>query len=369
MHLKELRLTDFKNCQGTALNLCSKVNCFVGNNGAGKTNLMDAVHYLSLCKSYFNPSDTLNIRHEAPFFAIHGQFEDSEGHPIHVSCVLQRGQRKVFKQNGKEYDRLADHIGRLPLVIITPSDTLIINGGSEDRRKFFDSVISQFDSNYLATLIDYNRALSQRNALLKQLAESGSRDYSVLDPWTRTLCLLGEEVFRVRAEFIKEFIPFFDKHYLLISEGRETVELRYESALYESRLEDLMKESLQRDLALRYTTQGIHKDDFGFYLSSYPLKRFGSQGQQKSFIVAVKLAQFDHVLRRKGFKPMLLLDDIFDKLDDHRVSSLMSLVSQNNFGQIFITDTSRERLERAFSGIETQISIFEVDSGNVRLLS
>lgn len=368
MFLKELRLTDFKNCQEAALQFCSKVNCFVGDNGAGKTNLLDAIHYLSLCKSYFNSSDVMNIRHDADFFAVHGQFDMTEGNGNQISCIQQRGQRKVFKSNGKEYDRLADHIGKLPLVIITPSDTQLILGGSEDRRRFFDSVISQFDSNYLSTLIDYNRALSQRNSLIKQLVESGSNDISVLDSWSHTLCHLGERIFEARRDFISQFQPYFNQHYLLICDGKENVELRYESALEDKDFKTLLDESVHKDLALRYTSQGIHKDDIGFYLEGFPLKKFGSQGQQKSFIVAIKLAQFDHVVSQKGFKPMILLDDIFDKLDRKRVSSIMSLVSHNNFGQIFITDTNQERIMQAFEGIDTQMCLFEVSQGNVSVL-
>jgi DNA replication and repair protein RecF len=270
-----------------------------------------------------------------------------------------------MKMNNTEYERLADHIGRLPVVIIAPVDTILITEGSEERRRFVDSIISQYDKLYLDDLINYNKALSQRNALLKQFAISRSFDTSMLEIYDEQLINLGENIFKKRFDFIRLFTPYFKKHYQSISSGSEQAGLHYDSALHESRMAPLLKSALDKDRALQFTTVGIHKDDLQFTIDEYAVKRFASQGQQKSFLVALKLAQFDFIKEIKQMKPILLLDDVFDKLDDLRVKKLMELVSNDNFGQIFITDTHPERVQHIFDDIKVPLKIFKVANGEV----
>jgi DNA replication and repair protein RecF len=364
MLLDSLQLVNFKNYTEVQVGLSPKVNCFVGPNGAGKTNLLDAIYYLSFCKSYFNPADMQNIRHSESFFALNGYYRRN-GSLDHVQCIQQRESRKVFKLNKKEYDRLADHIGLLPLVIITPSDAVLIQGGSEDRRKYVDSVISQFDRLYLDSLLSYNKALMQRNALLKAFAEHGRFDEHALAIYDEKMLSLGNEIFEKRRQFLESFVPVFASYYKFISLDKEEVGIEYQSQLNTQDMAALLKASLTNDRSARYTTAGVHKDELVFTIGGYPVKRFGSQGQQKSFLVAVKLAQFDYIRQIKGYMPILLLDDIFDKLDVLRIQQMMKLVSENNFGQIFITDTHRERIEYIFKEIETEIKVFEVRNGAV----
>ncbi len=334
MYLKNLRLTNFKNYEEAELQFSDKINCFVGANGVGKTNLLDAIYYLSFCKSYFNPVDTQNIKHEEDFFAIHGTYNRNGDDSNKVSCIQKRNHRKQFMLNGKEYERLADHIGLFPLVMISPYDRDLINEGSDVRRKYIDSVISQFDKIYLDNLINYNRALFQRNSLLKGFAEREYYDLSLIEIWNEQLIKFGMDIYRKRKDFIQDFLPVFKQYFSIISNNREEVDITYESQLHDKTLDKLLKESFEKDKVLRYTTAGIHKDDLSFGINSYPLKRFGSQGQQKSFIIAIKLAQFDYTKNIKGFKPILLFDDIFDKLDETRVTQLIQLVSQDSFGQV-----------------------------------
>jgi len=358
MFLQKLSLTNFKNYEQADLVLSDKINCFTGNNGVGKTNLLDAVHYLSFCKSYFNPSDTQNIRHDQDYFAIHGSFMRNGNNPELVQCVQKRNQRKRFLLNKKEYERLADHIGNFPLVMISPYDRDLINEGSEVRRKYIDSVISQFDKFYLDDLIQYNKALHQRNALLKSFADHHFFDESQLDVWDRQMACLGQQLFEKRSRFLNDFIPIFQHYYTYISGAGEEVGITYDSQLCQTGMEQLLKACLAQDRSAQYSTTGIHKDDLDFTLGGFQVKKFGSQGQQKSFVVAIKLAQFDYTRNIKGYKPILLLDDVFDKLDDLRVQQLMSLVSRHNFGQVFITDTSGDRLRTIFSSMDTDYKFF-----------
>jgi len=363
MYLQSLNITNFKNYSEAIASFSEKINCFTGDNGTGKTNLLDAIHYLSFCKSYFNPVDTQNIKHDEPFFAIHGQFIRNGNANDKVSCVQKAGERKLFKLNDKTYDRLADHIGAFPLVMISPYDRDLINEGSEIRRKLIDSVISQFDKVYLDDLINYNKALQQRNSLLKQFYDRNFFDQSMLEIWDEQLSNLGSEIYIKRKGFIERFIPIFQKYFEFISGGRETVSIEYESHLHEMEPGKLLASKLDRDRMVKYTTAGIHKDDLRFSIMDYPVKKFGSQGQQKSFVIAVKLAQFEYTKEEKGYKPILLFDDIFDKLDDHRVQQLIKLVSENNFGQVFITDTQRSRIENVFKIIDIDHLIFSVTDG------
>jgi DNA replication and repair protein RecF len=360
MHLAKLTLTNFKSYPQADFSFSEKINCFAGNNGVGKTNLLDAIHYLSFCKSFFTAADTQNIRHGEDFFAIHGNYHRPTGQPDLVQCIQKRNQRKRFLLNRKEYERLADHIGNFPLVMISPYDRDLINDGSELRRKYMDSVISQFDKLYLDDLINYNKALFQRNALLKTFAESRSFDQVSLEIWDQQMIRLGEGIHHRRVGFLDHFVPIFQRYFSFISGGSETVGIRYESQLTGNDLTGLFKTSLARDRSAQYSTVGIHKDDLDFTIDGYPIKKFGSQGQQKSFVIAIKLAQFDYTREIKGFKPVLLLDDIFDKLDDLRVQQLIRLVSEHSFGQVFITDTSEARLRSTFDSMDIDHKIFSI---------
>lgn len=365
MFLQKLTLSNFKNYEIAELNFSDKVNCFVGNNGAGKTNILDAIYYLSFCKSYFNSIDSQNIKHDEDFFAIHGNYHNQENTSDKVSCIQKLNHKKTFKLNGKVYGRLADHIGTIPLVMISPYDRDLINDGSEHRRKYLDGVISQFDSLYLDELISYNKTLLQRNILLKQMFENRSFDSTSLEVWNDKLMKHGNHIHQKRKEFLDEFNPLFEKYYQILSRGREKVNIRYNSQLNENNFEDLLDQSRDKDRVVKHTTCGVHKDDLIFTIDGFPVKKYGSQGQQKSFVIAIKLAQFEFTRLIKKFKPILLFDDIFDKLDDNRVRQIIELVSENNFGQVFITDTQRNRIERIFKLVSIDHKIFEVQDGIV----
>lgn len=364
MFLQKLTLINFKNYEEAELVFAPGVNCFAGNNGAGKTNLLDAIHYLCLCKSFFNPIDSQQIRHDQPFFVIQGVF-DREGKKEQVYCGVKRHQKKQFKRNGKEYSRLADHIGLFPLVMISPYDVNLVTEGSEERRKFIDSIISQVDNAYLEELIIYNKVLINRNALLKQFYDTNTTDEDMIGIYNDQLTKSGKKIFGKRKQFIETFIPVFEKHYREISGDAEQVNLAYESQLLEDEPGALLERSLQRDIVLQRTTTGVHKDDIIFSIQGYPLKKYGSQGQQKSYLIALKLAQYTFLHEQKGYKPLLLLDDIFDKLDEHRTATLLKMVSKGNFGQIFITETSRSRLENIFRNLGVPAQIFEVSEGKI----
>ena len=361
MYLKKLSLNNFKNYIKTELNFSEKINCFIGDNGAGKTNILDAIYYLSFCKSYFNPIDSQNILHNADFFSIHGTYlKNGNSKKDVISCIQKRYQRKQFILNKKEYSRLSDHIGLFPLVMISPYDRDLINNGSEVRRKYIDGVISQFDKFYLYDLLNYNKSLFQRNALLKHFAENHFFDKSSLEIWDQNLIKIGNRIYEKRKDFLIKFSPIFQHYFEFITQGKETVSLTYESQLDNNSFEKLLADNLEKDRIVKYSTVGIHKDDLIFNIMNYPIKKFGSQGQQKSFVVAIKLAQFEYTKNIKGFKPVLLFDDIFDKLDDFRVEQLMKLVSNNSFGQVFITDTQKERIEKIFNNIKIEHKIYEI---------
>ncbi len=366
MFLKKLTLTNFKNYQSAEMQFSDYINCFVGENGAGKTNILDAVYYLSFCKSYFSSSDMQNIKHEQPFFAIHGSYRNEEGNEDKVSVVQKRGHKKSVRFNGKEYDRFADHIGKIPLVMVSPYDRDLINEGSDVRRKYIDGVISQFDKFYLTDLIEYNRALLQRNRLLKDFAEHRYFDETAISVWDEIMIERGNRLFEKRKTFLREFNPLFMHYYQLLSNGKEKVQIDYSTQLDGYAFAELLKNSREKDLALRYSTAGIHKDDLQFLMSGYPVKRYGSQGQQKSFVIAVKLAQFDFTKSKIGFKPILLFDDIFDKLDRSRVAQIIDLVGEENFGQVFITDTQEERVASLFKNNNLTHAIFRVENGTVK---
>lgn len=364
MWLKNLTLLNFKNYHTADLSFSKTVNAFVGNNGAGKTNLLDAVHYLCLCKSYFNPIDSQQIKTGEDLFLVQGDFERDDKNEK-ISCGLKRSQKKSFKRNKKEYDKLADHIGLFPVVMISPYDINIIMDGSEERRRFIDNVISQTDSRYLDELIIYNKHLLNRNALLKQIAATRTLDVALLQILDEQLVHSGNVIFEKRKQFLLDFIPFFDQHYQFLTNGAEQVSLTYQSQLNEQRFDVLLAQSIDRDRLLERTTTGIHKDELQFEIAAMPLKKFGSQGQQKSFLIALKLAQYSYLQKFKSFKPLLLLDDIFDKLDQHRIHKLMEMVSHKDFGQIFITDTDKRRVKEVFEEIKVEIDLFDVNEGSV----
>jgi DNA replication and repair protein RecF len=365
MILRNLSLVNFKNCAEANWALNPNVNCFIGNNGQGKTNLLDAVYYLAFCKSFFNPIDSQNIKHDENFFVIQGEFIRDKK-PENYFCGIKRGQKKQFKWNKKEYEKLAEHIGRVPLVMVSPSDTQLIAEGSEVRRKFMDGVIAQFSKSYLDNLLNYQKALSQRNALLKSFAENRFYDPETLAVWNDKLITYGEPIHEERHAFLEEFVPLFQKHYKQISGEAEEVNLEYASSMNDRKLSELFEEYLDKDKAIRYTSQGIHKDDLLFQLGEYPLKRFGSQGQQKTFVIALKFAQFEFIKQKKGTMPLLLLDDIFDKLDHHRVHAIIDMVSTDDFGQIFITDTSMDRIKPILKEIDKPYQLFDVEAGEVK---
>ena len=364
MHLESISIIDYKNIEQADLEFCPKLNCFLGDNGAGKTNFLDAIYYLSFTKSFFNNIDSQNVQHEKEFFMLQGQYTRDDEKEM-ISCGYKSGNKKQFKRNKKNYKRMSDHIGLFPLVMISPSDTDLITGGSEERRKFVDGVISQYDKNFLEALMRYNRAMLQRNNLLKQFAEIRAFDEDTLLIYDEQLIEYGNYIYKARKKFLAELIPVFQQFYEFISNGKEEVKLTYESKLDETPFRDLLLQRREKDRMLQRTTVGIHKDDLNLQLGEYSIRKLGSQGQTKTYLVALKFAQFEFLKQINKLKPILLLDDIFDKLDAHRVGKIIEMVSDDQFGQIFITDTNREHLDKIVSQIETSQKIFKIENGKV----
>jgi DNA replication and repair protein RecF len=359
MNLNTLSLVNYKNFESQVFDFDSKINCFVGANGIGKTNALDAIYHLAFGKSYFNPVALQNIKHGEEFFVVDGSFTKNE-RKEKIVVSLKRGQKKVIKRNGKAYEKFSEHIGFIPLVIISPADRNLIIEGSDTRRKFIDSVISQSDKSYLSTLISYNKVLSQRNALLKYFALNSTFNSDTLAVYNEQMTGYGNEIFKKRDEFLKIFIPIFLQRYNAISLSKEFINLKYKSDLFQNDLNELLDQNLNKDKALQYTSVGIHKDDLIFLIDGFPIKKFGSQGQQKSFLIALKLAQFDFIKQQSGVSPILLLDDIFDKLDENRVSQIISLVDDDHFGQIFISDTHADRTENIVKQIHQSYKLFKL---------
>ncbi len=357
MHLKHLSLVNYKSFESKTLDFSPVINCLVGENGVGKTNILDAIYHLSFGKSYFNPVSTQNVKHGTEFFVIEGEFE-KEGKHEKIVCSFKKGAKKIIKRNGKVYERFSEHIGFLPLVIISPADRDLIVEGSETRRKFIDGVISQSDKGYLQTLIEYNKVLAQRNALLKYFVANNTFSTDTLSIYNDQLHEKGSVIYNKRRLFLEAFIPIFLEQYAIISNKEEHIELRYDSKLAEHSLLHLLTNAIDRDRVLQYTSVGIHKDDLDFAISGHPIKKFGSQGQQKSFLIALKLAQFHFIKEQSGTTPILLLDDIFDKLDEKRVSQLISLVEQDSFGQLFISDTHPARTEKVVKQTHQEYKLF-----------
>lgn len=359
MILNTLSLVNYKNFESQTFNFDHKINCFVGANGVGKTNVLDAIYHLSFGKSYFNPVATQNIRHGEEFFVIDGVF-DKDNRVEKIIVSLKKGQKKIIKRNGKIYEKFSDHIGFIPLVIISPADSDLIVEGSDTRRKFMDTVISQSDKNYLNQLINYNKVLAQRNALLKYFALNNTFNAQTLEVYNAQLQSYGGEIFKIRKDFLEAFIPIFKLRYNAVSNHKESVNLTYKSDLFDNDLDALLRQNLNKDKALQYTSVGVHKDDMNFEIGEHPIKKFGSQGQQKSFLIALKLAQFDFIKQQSGVAPILLLDDIFDKLDEHRVAQIIQLVDDKHFGQLFISDTHAERTENVVKQIHQSYKVFNL---------
>lgn len=365
MHLKNLSLVNFKNYRDLSITLSPSINCFVGLNGMGKTNVLDAVYYLSNCKSFFNPIDSQNILDEENFFVVQGDFE-IKGESQKVYCGVKKGKKKVFKKGKAEYERLSEHIGYINTVMISPIDGNLILEGSEIRRKYINHIISQYNPEYLKDLIAYNKVLAQRNALLKRFQETRTFEATSLEVWDDQLIALGNKVHQTRVEFIELFVPIFDKHYKKLSKGNETPNLSYKSHLNNGDFESLLKAGLQKDRYSGYSNTGIHKDDYVFMINDKQLKKFGSQGQQKTFLIALKLAHYKFIEEKSFHKPILLLDDIYDKLDDVRISQLMKSIMTKQFGQVFITDTDENRLKDFFEKEAYDCEVFLVKNGEIK---
>lgn len=359
MFLKQLTLLNYKNIDQQNFDFDTKINCFVGRNGVGKTNILDAIYHLAYGKSYFNPLAVQNIKHDEEFFLLDAIFFKNDKEEK-VSCSLKRGQKKIIKRNNKAYEKLSEHIGLIPLVIISPADNDLIAEGSEVRRKFIDGVISVLDQSYLNQLLQYQKLIAQRNALLKYFALNQTFDQDTLSIYNEQLAPLGNTIFEKRQQFLDNFIVIFKKYYDLISDQAETVNLVYQSQLGEDSLENLLQNGIAKDRAAQYTTFGIHKDDLSFEISGYPIKKFGSQGQQKSFLIALKLAQFEFIKEKSGELPLLLFDDIFDKLDEFRVAKIINMVNNDTFGQIFISDTHSDRTEKIVQQTHQSYKIFNL---------
>lgn len=363
-----LELTHFKNHRSSSWQFNPKVNIISGNNGNGKTNVLDALHYLSLTKSYLNTSDGQNITHGESMSLLKAKLERKSSEHV-LDLGLKKGQKKKVRLDGKEIDRLADHVGYMPVVMITPMDRDLIIDAAETRRKLMDTTVSQNDKRYLNALMAYNRALTQRNTTLKYFASNRTYDAEMIGLYNEQLAHNATIIFEARKAFASELLPLLTHYYQLLSGGKETVGVRYKSALHESSMTDLLTENESKDRVLQYTSNGPHRDDLVFHLGEHPIKRVGSQGQQKSFLIALKLAQFEITKRHLGMPPLLLLDDIFDKLDEGRVANLLSLVHTEEFGQIFITDTHPERMLELSENLKLNHSTFEItDDGEIQSL-
>lgn len=361
MYLQHISIANFKSYENAEFDFSENVNGIVGENGCGKTNLLDAIYYLCFCKSFFSSQDQFSVRFDTDFFSIHGDFVNRmQQNTTHISCTYKLGKHKSMKANKKEYTRFSDHIGLYPLVMVSPYDSDIINEGSETRRRFFDMIISQFDKEYLQQLISYQKIILQRNTLLKSFIEKGNYDASLIEVFNTQLIPLGEYIYQKRKEFIENILPVFNQHYQYLSQGLENVNIVYESGLENMSFTEGLSKNEFSDRKSGYTNFGIHKDDYQFLIDGRSVKRYGSQGQQKSYALALKLSQFDYIFERKGLKPILLLDDIFDKLDKKRTSQLLDLVGKDHFGQVFITDTDEVRVNAILSERNIEHRIFRI---------
>lgn len=372
MILRELNILNYKNIREAQLHFSDQLNCFVGLNGQGKTNILDAIYYLSFTKSAYNAIDSQNIHHDEEMAMIQGKYVDGGIEEV-VSCGLKRGVKKQFRRGKKDYKRLLDHIGLLPLVMVSPQDNELVVEGSDERRRFMDGVISQYNKAYLEHLTQYNALLKQRNALLKQHESTAIEQLptALFEVIEQQMVMHAEPIYKERVQFIEQFIPCFQEVYNAISGGKEQVTLSYISQLHERELSAALARTRARDLILGWTSQGIHKDELEMKLGDYPLKRVGSQGQQKSYLLAMKLGQAIYLNRvhQEKKKPILLLDDIFDKLDSERVERILQLVVNQQFGQIFITDTDRQHLTAILREQTAQAKVWHVDNGGIQVIN
>lgn len=359
MILEKLSVINYKNIAEATLEFSPKINCLIGQNGVGKTNVLDAIYYLSFCHSANNPIDSQVIKHGTEFFVLEGSYEDN----MHIYCGMKRGTKKHFKRDKKEYRRLSEHIGLIPIVVVSPSDTLLIEGGSEERRRLMDMVISQYDHGYMDAMNRYNKALQQRNTMLKQDEDP---NIDIISLFEEQMAIEGERIYQSRKAFIEELTPIFQHIHETIAENREQVGLNYISHCQRGPLLEVIQRDRFKDRAIGYSLHGIHRDDLEITLDGHLMKREGSQGQNKTFVIALKLAQFDF-LKRTNSKttPILLLDDIFDKLDAQRVEQIVKLVSGNEYGQIFVTDTNRDHLDLILSKSTLDYKLFHVQNGEI----
>ncbi len=356
MILNIISLVNYKNHENLTIKFSKDINCFLGKNGVGKTNLLDAIYYLSFCKSYYSNVDINNIRYGESFFMIQGDYSDDNNN----ECIIQssvHNKKKKITFNNKKYDRLSNHIGKIPLVIITPMDGIIILGGSDERRRFFDKFLSQLDRSYMNELIMYNKVLQQRNILLKKYSSIDDAQ-DLLSAYDKSLCEYGESIHLKRKKCIQSIIKIVQKYYDVISDKSESVNIDYQSQLSSRNFSQLLEDSRHKDQILTYTTNGIHRDDFVFSINTHSLKKSGSQGQQKTFLIALKFAYFEILKDVLKINPILLLDDIFDKLDDDRVEQIIHILNEKEFGQIFITDTSKERIDKILSKVNIHSKYF-----------
>jgi DNA replication and repair protein RecF len=357
LYLEKLYLTDFKNYEDGSFGFSPDVNCIVGENGSGKTNLLDAIYFLALSKSAFHNQDALSIRNEADFFIVDGTFQKQQK-AVQITCSLQRGARKILMSDKKQYERISEHIGRFPVVMMAPDDTDVVREGSEERRRFFDGILSQLNQHYLQDLLQYNRILSQRNSLLKSFYDRNYFDADLLETYDEPFVVLAQQIFVKRRDFLTQFLPLVQHYYAFLGEGREQMEIIYESEVLDAGFGAEFRRNRQRDLQAQRTTLGIHKDDFTFEMNGFALRKFGSQGQQKSFVIALRLAQFELLSQEKEVKPILLLDDIFDKLDDRRIQKLLEMINGEHFGQVFLTDARPERTAQLLVDMKVEIRYF-----------
>lgn len=363
MILRKISILNYRNIRESALTLSPKINCLIGHNGEGKTNFLDAIYYMSFCRSAFNPIDSQVITHGQDFFVLQGEYENEAGDTEQIYCGMKRGARKHFRRNKKEYKRLSEHIGLIPLIFVSPSDSILIDGGSEERRRLMDVVISQYDRPYIEALNRYNKALQQRNAMLRAEDEPDRQLMEILE---QEMAAQGEIIYEKRRDFVEEVIPIFQSIYQAISGGKEQVSLRYVSHCQRGPLLEVIQRDRAKDRIVGYSLHGTHRDDLEMLIDGYQMKREGSQGQSKTFAIALKLAQFD-ILKRTSSKtmPLLLLDDIFDKLDAQRVEQIVRLVSGQSYGQIFITDTNRDHIDSILSHSTLDYKLFEVTDGQI----
>ena len=361
MYLKKLVLINFKNIAQAEITLSERLNCFVGDNGAGKTNVLDAVYYLSMSKSALSMTDGQSVRHGEDFFVVEGTYAGDSGSNDTVNCSFLRRSGKVLKLNGKEYDRMADHVGRFPVVMVSPQDSVLITDAAEERRRYLNAFLSQLDRDYLASLMRYNAVLAERNRFLKS-----SSDEQMLQIYDMQLADHAARIYERRRDIIERMRPLVAEFYRQLSDDREQVEIEYRSELASASMGELLLASRERDIVNGFTTSGVHRDDMSLRIGGYPLRKYGSQGQQKSFLMSLKLAQYRILAEVCGERPLLLLDDLFDKLDTSRVENLLSLVAGDGFGQIFITDCNRSRLETILSRAGEKYALFTVEGGDIR---